>query len=48
MTREGVNLVKRLHAQTQAWAPLAETLSASAGQRQLQELLQHMLESRKS
>lgn len=48
LTSEGVKLVKRLHAQTQqALAPLTEQLSAS-DQRQLQELLQRMLESRKS
>lgn len=48
LTNEGVKLVKRLHSQTQqALAPLTEQLSASE-QRQLQELLQRMLESRKS
>ena len=48
LTSEGAKLVKRLHAQTQqALAPLTEQLSAS-DQRQLQELLQRMLESRKS
>uniref|UniRef100_UPI0028B0C1E0 MarR family winged helix-turn-helix transcriptional regulator n=1 Tax=Stenotrophomonas sp. TaxID=69392 RepID=UPI0028B0C1E0 len=48
LTSEGAKLVKRLHAQTQqALVPLTEQLSAS-DQRQLQELLQRMLESRKS
>ncbi|MNK70663.1 DNA-binding transcriptional repressor MarR [compost metagenome] len=48
LTSEGAKLVKRLHAQTkQALAPLTDQLSAS-DQRQLQELLQRMLESRKS
>lgn len=48
LTSEGAKLVKRLHAQTQqALAPLTEQLNAS-DQRQLQELLQRMLESRKS
>ena len=48
LTSEGGKLVKRLHAQTQqALAPLTEQLSPS-DQRQLQELLQRMLESRKS
>lgn len=47
LTSEGGKLVKRLHAQTQqALAPLTEQLSPS-DQRQLQELLQRMLESRK-
>ena len=48
LTSEGVKLVKRLHAEAQrALAPLTEQLSAS-DQRRLQELLQRMLESRKS
>lgn len=48
LTSGGAKLVKRLHAQTQqALAPLTEQLNAS-DQRQLQELLQRMLESRKS
>ncbi len=48
LTSEGTKLVKRLHAQTQqALAPLIEQLNASE-QRQLQELLQRMLESRNS
>lgn len=48
LTSEGARLAKRLHAQAQqALAPLTEQLSA-ADQRQLQELLQRMLESRKS
>ncbi|MFM5507969.1 MarR family winged helix-turn-helix transcriptional regulator [Aeromonas rivipollensis] len=48
LTSEGTNLVKRLHTQTQqALAPLIEQLNASE-QQQLQELLQRMLESRKS
>lgn len=48
LTSKGAKLVTRLHAQAQqALAPLTEQLSAS-DQRQLQELLQRMLESRKS
>lgn len=48
LTSMGAKLVTRLHAQAQqALAPLTEQLSAS-DQRQLQELLQRMLESRKS
>lgn len=48
LTSEGAELVKRLHAQTQlALAPLTEQLSAP-DQRQLKELLERMLESRKS
>jgi len=48
LTSEGAKLVKRLHVQTQqALVPLTEQLSAS-DQQQLHELLQRMLESRKS
>ena len=48
LTKEGANLVERLYAQIQqALAPLTEQLCAS-DQRQLQELLQRMLESRKA
>lgn len=47
LTPEGGRLVKRLRAQIQrTLAPLTERLSASE-QRQLQELLQRMLETRK-
>lgn len=46
LTSDGVKLVKRLHAQgQQALAPLIEALSASE-KKQLQELLQRMLEAR--
>ncbi|QIB64216.1 MarR family winged helix-turn-helix transcriptional regulator [Kineobactrum salinum] len=48
LTSDGTRLIKRLHAQgQQALAPLIEQLSASE-QKQLQELLQRMLETRRS
>lgn len=47
LTSDGAALVKRLHVQgREALAPLTEQLSAS-DQKQLQELLQRMLETRK-
>ena len=47
LTSDGAKLVKRLHVQgQQALAPLTEQLSAS-DRKQLQELLQRLLESRK-
>lgn len=47
LTSEGAALVKRLHIQgREALAPLTKQLSAS-DQKQLQELLQRMLEARK-
>lgn len=48
LTSAGARLVKRLHVQgRQALAPLVEPLSAP-DQKQLQELLQRMLESRRT
>jgi DNA-binding MarR family transcriptional regulator len=48
LTSNGAKLVKRLQAQgQQALAPLTDQLSA-ADQKQLQDLLQRMLETRKS
>ena len=48
LTSPGARLVKRLHVQgRQALAPLVEPLSAP-DQKQLQELLQRMLESRRA
>lgn len=48
LTSEGSKLVQRLHVQgQQALAPLTEQLSAS-DQKQLQKLLQRMLETRRS